>query len=116
VSQTILVLSGEVTVVAARPFYARALRGVPGGHAEESLILASFADRGLGPPEESLGVDVDSITPPEVVRSLREVGVDLACPATDPDAARVLEAAGYQRVLGLHRLTCFRRTAPGANS
>jgi hypothetical protein len=116
VSQTILVLSGDVTVVAPRPFYARALRDVPGGHAQERLVLASFADRGLGPPEEFLGANVDSVTASDVVRSLREVGVDLACPATDPDAARVLESAGYRRVLVLHRLTCFRRTAPGANS
>lgn len=117
VSQTILVLSGKVTVVVPRPFYARALRDVPGGHAQARLILFSFARQGLGPPEKSLGTNVDTVTPSDIRRSLQQVKVDLACPATDARAAEpVLESAGYRRVLVTHELTCFRRPADDAGA
>lgn len=99
-SQTIIVRSGRVTTVAPRRFYVRALRDVPGAHAEERLLLLSFATNGLGSPGET--------DEPAVVRALRIVGVDIACvPADEPDAHELLVDAGYRRFTPPGTISCF---------
>ncbi len=109
-SHTVLVMSGEVTAVAPRGFYARALRGVPGGRAEERLVLLLFAENGLGPAENSPG---DVVEPRDVVRALRVVRVDLACVATDDaPAQRLLVAEGYSPAVSTEGLACFRAPPP----
>ncbi len=111
VSLTILVMSGTVTTVAPRPFYAYALRDTPGGHARGRLLLLAFAEAGLGGrvprfPGETVGA-------PDVGRALRTVGVDVACvPAGRTSAQRVLGAHDYSRAFSTRRLACFRASAP----
>ena len=47
-SQTLLIISGRVTTVSPRPFYTRALAGVPAMHAAARLRLQRFAELGPG--------------------------------------------------------------------
>jgi hypothetical protein len=104
-SRTILALSGTVTTVAPRDFYAGALRDVPGGHGRERLLLLSFFRQGLGPGETSPRRTVEAS---EVVRALRTVGVDLVCVSrAESDTQRVLFAAGYVPARDVPR-SCWR--------
>lgn len=99
-SQTIIVRSGTVTTVAPRRFYVQALREVPEAHADERLLLLSFATNGLGSPGET-----DEAA---VVRALRVVGVDIACvPADEPEAHELLMDAGYRRFTPPGTISCF---------
>jgi hypothetical protein len=106
ISQTVLVLSGTATTVAARAFYTEALRGVPGGHAEERLLLLSFAENGLRPLEGRSGAPLEAS---EVARALRVVGVDIACVTkADPAARRLLGDRGYSPVASPGNVSCLR--------
>jgi Family of unknown function (DUF6077) len=111
ISQTVLVLSGNVTAVAPRLFYTEALRGVPGAHAEERLLLLRFAENGLRPVEGSSG-QPQEVT--EVARALRLVGVDIACtPNAHPEARQLLLASGYSPVAALRNVSCLRAPEVG---
>jgi hypothetical protein len=98
VGETLLVMSGRVTAVAPRPFYASALIGVPGGHAQERLLLLAFAQRGLGPiegdPRAYRRLEDHIVGAPEVRRALTTVGVDIAC-VGGRAADAVLRDAGF---------------------
>lgn len=113
ISQTILVLSGTVTTVASRPFYARALEDVPGGRARARLLLLAFAEGGLGPVRGPLARDVEKVDATEVERALRAVGVDLAC-VKGPGAERVLADAGYEAAVEGAEIICLRAPVAGS--
>jgi uncharacterized protein DUF6077 len=116
ISETILVVSGEVTTVAPRAFYASALLDVPGGHGRERLLLYGFTKHGLGrvvgeaPWHEEL--PSRTIRAPDVRRALDAVGVDIVCMRRRfVGAVAMLREAGFRRVGGVPALTCVR--APG---
>ena len=106
-SQTILVMSGEVTTVNPRGFFTRALREVPGARARERVLLQRFVDTGLGARR-------GPARRREIRRALRVVGVDLACVrAVHPPTAAVVARAGYRPVSSPPRMTCFARRGAG---
>jgi hypothetical protein len=114
VSQTILVMSGEVTTVDPRVSYTRALRGVAGAHARERLLLGLFAQHGLGPVR---GSERRIVEASEVARALDVVGADVACVTTgDPEARRLLLASGYMPSGGGGGVTCLRSPDPSRSS
>lgn len=111
-SQTILVMSGRVTTVAPRPFYAGALIGVRGAYARERLLLLWFAEQGLGQirraPAWTKRILSLNVRAAQVRRALRLVGVDIACVDTKvTEAERLLRAAGYSPSLSTERVNCF---------
>ena len=113
VSDTLLVMSGRVTVVSPRPFYTIGLIGVPGGQARERLTLLAFANEGLGRLQANepwmRKLPNRTIERPAVVRALRAVKADLACVASHPtDAGTLLRSTGYRKVTTTETLTCFR--------
>ncbi|HEY7074321.1 MAG TPA: DUF6077 domain-containing protein, partial [Solirubrobacteraceae bacterium] len=110
VSETLLVMSGEVTPVGTRPQYVKALRKVPGGHARERLRLIYLVDRTGRTPARSSPKHAAQVR--RVRRALRAVGVDLAC--TYPGKGRqraVLTDAGFTQPVPVPGLACLR--APG---
>ena len=110
VSQTILVMSDDVTTVSPRAFYVRALDEEPAAHVLDRLVLQSLLEPDLREsiPELPEGPPSDA----EVERALRAVGVDLACARRWPREARqALRAAGYTPEFRTAGLTCLR---PGA--
>jgi hypothetical protein len=109
-SQTILIMSGRVKTVAPRGFYAAALRGVAGAHAEERLLLFSFAQHGL---QASRWVPRADVRADAVARALRVVGVHIACVDERMGSARrLLRAEGYSTALSTETVRCFR--SPGS--
>jgi hypothetical protein len=102
VSRTIAVMSGEVTTVAPRGFYARALKGADGAYVGQRLRLRDFADQ--VPAGRKL-------TARQVGRALRLVGVDLACLLDDEEARQLLVDVGYVPAGREGAIACFR--APG---
>jgi Family of unknown function (DUF6077) len=116
ISETLLVVSGEVTAVAPRAFYASALLDVPGGHGLDRLILFAFSKHGLDTVVgEAPWIDeLPSRTPrPAVIaRALRAVDVDLACMRRrQAKAVQLLRDLGYSPVTSGRGFTCLR--APG---
>ena len=110
ITHTVLAMSGEVTAVAPRGFYTRALRGVPGAHADERLVLLHFAEYGLEPAESSPD---DFVERGDIVRALHVVRVDLACVASeDAPARRLLVAKGYSPAVSTEGFTCLRGPRP----
>lgn len=98
-SETLVILSSDVTAVVPRPFYTASL-DAPGAHVEERLRLQSMID-GRSPPATA-----------ELARGLRVVGVDLACaPKARHEALEALAAAGYVPAFDAGRLTCLRPSA-----
>lgn len=105
-SQTVSIMSGEVTTVAPRLFYARALEGTPAAHAKERTLLAAFSEEGLGAEvahEPGRIVDAQSVR-----AALQAIGVDIACVARNPDAEALLETAGYVPFMTRANLVCLR--------
>jgi Family of unknown function (DUF6077) len=105
VSQTILVMSSDVTTVSPRPFYVLALDDVPGAHADKRLLLAAAI-------EPEIGGDIEGWLdqPPsaaEVAEALEGVGVDIACANRHSPGRRTLEEAGYESAFRAKRLDCF---------
>jgi Family of unknown function (DUF6077) len=110
-SQTVSIISGEVTTVAPRLFYTRALKGTPEAHAEERILLQSFAELGVGAPfleAQQLPPEGKIVEPAGVRRALRRVGVDIACVVPDPESEALLESAGYAPFLSERRVICMR--------
>jgi Family of unknown function (DUF6077) len=106
----LLVLSGDTTSVVARPFYAIALRRGPGGHWQERLLLAAFAQNGLGPVEKRQVPYVDDVTATKAIKALRDLDVDLACVKRKASSATAaLREAGYGRPFRAVSLLCFRK-------
>ena len=113
VSDTLLVMSGRVTVVSPRPFYTIGLIGVPGAQVRERLTLLAFANEGLGRLEANepwmRKLPTRTVEPPAVVRALRAVKADLACVASHPpDAGTLLRSTGYRKATTTETLVCFR--------
>jgi hypothetical protein len=105
-SQTILVLSGNVTTVAPRLFYTTALFGVPGAHARERIQLLRFVG-------DRYPTDTDlpegPVPRPEVIRALRVLDVDITCvERADRSGTRLLLDGGYSAILRTPRFTCLR--------
>ena len=73
-SQTVLIMSPDVTTVSPRVFYTLALRDEPGAHVEERIRLQSIVE----PRITEIG-RVKALDDPSVERALAVVGVDLAC-------------------------------------
>ncbi|HXV58805.1 MAG TPA: DUF6077 domain-containing protein [Gaiellaceae bacterium] len=96
VSQTLAVMSGSVTTVAPRGYYARALRGQPDGHPGRRLLLQRFADDGPTGNESAVG------------RALETVGVDVACVVPSARARQVLLDAGYEPAFSDGSVECLR--------
>jgi hypothetical protein len=104
-SQTLLTMSGDLTAVAPRRLYTQALRGVPGAHARERLLLLRFSQSGLAPA----GGSGASLSRTEVARALDVLGVDVACVGADlPTAGQLLREAGYEAVPAGGGYACFR--------
>jgi hypothetical protein len=104
VSQTILVMSDEVTTVSPRPFYVLALEDEPGGHAEERLLLAAAIEPEIGGDIE--GWPQEPPSGAEVAEALETVGVDIAC-VSRRSAEDLLAEAGYVPSFRTKRLACF---------
>jgi hypothetical protein len=104
VSQTILIISSDVTTVSPRPFYALALEE-PEAHADERLLLQAAI-------EPELRVDIEGWpeeppSAPEVAEALEVLGVDIACAARHGAGERTLRAAGYVWAFRARRLACY---------
>jgi Family of unknown function (DUF6077) len=103
VSETLLVMSGDVTAVGTRPMYVRPLYHVPGARARARLWLMYL----VGPhpvPQHGRARYVR-----EIRWALQVVGVDLACTAPDQRLAHdVLRAAGFSRPVPVGGLSCMR--------
>lgn len=109
VSQTLLIMSDEVTTVSPRVFYTLALEDEPEAHVKERLLLQSLLE-----PELVTNVAGEQPTPTEaaVSQALRAVGVDIACVArrmSDPIPA--LQAGGYTDEFQAAGLKCLRPAA-----
>jgi hypothetical protein len=116
ISETILVVSGEVTTVAPRAFYASALLDVPGGRGRERLILYGFTKHGLGPVVGNAPWQQELPSRPiraaDVSRALDVVDVDIVCLRRRfVGAIALLREEGYTRAGRVPGLTCLR--APG---
>jgi hypothetical protein len=101
-SQTLLILSGELTTVSPRGFFTRALADVPAVHAAARRRLQHFVVFGL--PARA-GRDR--------VRALREdlrvVGVDVVClRRSHVTARRLLTSFGFRRVSLTRAMACTR--------
>ena len=105
VEQTLLVMSADVTTVAAREFYAYALEDVPGGQARARVVLAAFARDGLGGRLERFGrprIDAE-----DVVAALGDVPVDIAC-SENRESVSLLEREGFVPLTSAGDLRCLR--------
>jgi hypothetical protein len=108
VSQTILVMSDDVTTVSPRAFYVRALDEEPAAHVLDRLVLQSLLEPGLRSTIPELPQEAP--TDAEVEQALEAVSVDLACVRRRPREARqALRAAGYRPEFRTAGLTCLRR-------
>ena len=106
-SQTILIISGNVTTVDPRDFYTVSLP--PAAHPLDRLLLQRFVRNGLGPPGGTADGPVDA---GDVLRALRTVGVDIACiPSGRTTARRLLVSAGYAPALTVAGQACLRARA-----
>jgi hypothetical protein len=101
-SQTLLMLSAEVTAVAPRRFYTSAYLRVPEALARERLVLERLVSgRPMGPGRRA-----------RVKPALHSLGVDIACvPAAHRGARGLLAAAGFRSLLRHRRLWCGRQGA-----
>jgi Family of unknown function (DUF6077) len=114
VSQTVSIMSGDVTTVAPRVFYALALRGTPEAHAEDRVVLQTFAELGLGATvyrTRQFEPEDQTVDAADVTRALRTVGVDIACIVRNPDAEALLASAGYSPFTTIRSLICMRGSA-----
>jgi Family of unknown function (DUF6077) len=109
ISQTLAIMSADVFPVAPRLFYARALEG-PAAHAEERVVLQTFAETGLEKPIPRMGRRPEA---EEVIRGLGLVGVDIACVVDNPESQRILLAARYSPIESPGALICMRAPEDG---
>jgi hypothetical protein len=110
-SQTVSIMSGEVTTVAPRLFYTVALRNTPEAHVEDRILLQSFAEVGVGAPvldTNRFQLQDEIVEAADIRRALGTLGVDIACVVPDADAEALLESAGYTAFLREPRVTCMR--------
>jgi hypothetical protein len=110
VSQTILVMSSDVTTVSPRPFYVLALDDEPDAHAAERLLLQAAIEPEVGGTIE--GWPAEPPAAPEIARALEEVGVDIACANSRSAGRDLLGEAGYVRSFRANRLACFAPPEP----
>jgi hypothetical protein len=103
VSETLLVMSGDVTTVGTRPMYVRPLYDVAGARARARLWLMYL----VGPDPSPQHGRARYVR--EIRWALRVVGVDLACTAPGQRLAHdVLRAAGFSRQVPVGGLSCVR--------
>jgi hypothetical protein len=107
ISQSLMILSGQITSVSPRGYFTRALAGVPEAQVPARRRLQGFVVRGSGPPP----------LPRRRVAILREdlgaLGVDLVCLRRSHVAARMaVRSLGFRRVGETRRVACAR--APGS--
>jgi hypothetical protein len=105
VSQTLLIMSSDITTVTPRPFYVLALDEVPEAHAEERLSLQAAIEPLLGNEVEAWPDEPP--TPTETAEALETVGVGIACASRQGRGPEALEAGGYVRAFRAGRLECF---------
>jgi hypothetical protein len=108
-SQTLLVMSGDVTTVSPRGFFTTAMAAFPAAHAPERRRLERFAMHGVQHPLGSPAARRER----RVVRAdLRIVGVDLACVRASRKPMRgVVLAAGYEPAITTPYTVCLRARA-----
>ncbi len=103
VSQTILIMSADVTTVSPRVFYTLALRDEPEAHVDERTLLQSIVEPRVA--------ERTRLEPPDdagVARAATLVGVDVACVENRRTASlQALEAAGYSPTFRPPGLTCL---------
>jgi hypothetical protein len=105
-SQSVLALSGDLTTVAPRSFYTRALRGVPGAQVRNRLLLMNFAEVGFSG-------HFPRVTRRNVKRALRTLSVDVVCIAEQHRAAaRLLAEDGYVPAGNADDVECLRKQRP----
>jgi hypothetical protein len=110
-SQTLLVLSGQITTVSPRPFFTRALAAAPGMHAAARLRLQRFAQLGIGPPPAL------PARAPQLRGDLRLLGVDLVCLGRPNVTGRaMLRTLGWRPVAHTHHTGCSRAPEPSVAS
>jgi len=100
-SQTLLVLSGDVTTVSPRGFFVRALSGIPAMHAMARRGLQHFVRSGFAPhpagPRRIRALHAD----------LRALGVDIACvDRSHVEGRRVLGTLGFTPLVRSRRTAC----------
>ena len=110
VSQSVVIMSGDVTTVSPRVFYTLALDDEPDAHVDERLLLQSILEPEL--VRNVVGSDKRPSSDAEVARALDAVGVDIACAADRmPEALETLGAAGFSEPFRAGELTCVRAPA-----
>ena len=103
VSQTILIMSADVTTVSPRVFYTLALRDVPGAHVDERTLLQSIVE-----PRVAERTRQELPGEAGVARAAALVGIDVACVENRRAASlQLLEAAGYSPTFHPPGLTCL---------
>ena len=106
VSQTIGLLSADVTTVNPRGFFITALADEPGLYADARKRLHILIQYG---PEGLPGSDKEPIEYASAIADLRALDVDLACPPRDDaQLLAALELAGWERVGGSPEVACLR--------
>ena len=105
VSQTILVMSSDVTTVSPRPFYVLALDDEPDAHADERLLLQAAIE-----PEVGGAIEGWPREPPaadDVAEALETVGVDIACANSRSAGRELMAEAGFVPSFRAKRLACY---------
>jgi hypothetical protein len=110
-SQTVLVMSGDVTTVSPRVFYTAALDDVTNeGQVDERLLLQAVVEPQLESPVAELPSGPHD--PSEVADALEAVGVDVACLDSERvGSLETLQAAGFSPAFRAGGFTCLE---PGA--
>jgi hypothetical protein len=111
-SQTVLVMSGDVTTVSPRVFYTAALDDVTdGGHVSERLLLQAVVEPELTSPVADLPEAPHD--PAEVSAALDTLGVGVACAESfRTGSLETLREAGFSPAFGAAGFTCLRPTEP----
>jgi hypothetical protein len=108
-SQTLLILGGDITTVSPRGFFTRALSDVPAMHVARRKRLQHFVARGVPFPPASRA------RRRTLRRDLRIVGVDLVClPRFRVYARQLVGSFGFRPAVRTRGVACQR--APGRSA